>query len=313
MPIRRVTAAAATAAALLALAACGSQPTSTEDPTSSPGGSNSTPTSPTEEVPSTPTDTAASPTTTSTAAGRLAVYYLGDTSHGTRLFREWRPTDVGDTGARVAAAGDLVAEQPLDPDYRTPWQAGDLAEATLAADGIEVTLTDPGLQQRPAGLSARDARMAVQQVVYTLQAAAQERMPVRFLVSGEPASQVLGVATAEPVTAADPLRVLSLVNVFDPVEGAKVRGERLRVTGAANSFEATVVWRILAANGDPVAGPDSFMATGWGPGRLFPFHGVIDVADLPAGRYVLEVSTDDPSGGAEGNGPFVDTRTIVVS
>jgi hypothetical protein len=31
-----------------------------------------------------------------------------------------------------------------------------------------------------------------------------------------------------------------------------------------------------------------------------------------SGEAVLQCETDDPSGGAEGNGPAVDTRTITV-
>jgi len=33
---------------------------------------------------------------------------------------------------------------------------------------------------------------------------------------------------------------------------------------------------------------------------------------LPAGQYVITMSTEDPSGGAEGGGPHVDTKSFTV-
>ena len=48
------------------------------------------------------------------------------------------------------------------------------------------------------------------------------------------------------------------------------------------------------------------------PGRLSPFQTEIDVSDLDPGEYTLTVSTDDPTGGAEGNGPDTDDRTFVI-
>ncbi len=46
--------------------------------------------------------------------------------------------------------------------------------------------------------------------------------------------------------------------------------------------------------------------------RLYPWQAAIDVSKLAPGTYVFKASTDDPTGGAEGSGPSVDTRTIVV-
>jgi uncharacterized surface anchored protein len=52
---------------------------------------------------------------------------------------------------------------------------------------------------------------------------------------------------------------------------------------------------------------------GW-QGRLYPWAtGRIDVSDLAPGDYTFVVMTADPSGGAEGSGPTVDTRTVIIS
>ncbi len=44
----------------------------------------------------------------------------------------------------------------------------------------------------------------------------------------------------------------------------------------------------------------------------FSRPGAVDLSGLQPGTYLFVAKDDDPSGGAEGNGPAVDTRTIVV-
>ena len=46
--------------------------------------------------------------------------------------------------------------------------------------------------------------------------------------------------------------------------------------------------------------------------KLFPWSGSVDLAGLEPGTYTFVAQTDDPSGGAEGNGPAVDTKQIRV-
>ncbi len=124
-----------------------------------------------------------------------AVYYLGDTDRGgVRLYREFRPG----TGERLDGTLELVMSAPLDPDYRTAWDPGTLQSAEVAGDRIEVVVA-PAATARPGGMSTTDARQAVQQVVYSLQAAAQQRLPVQFTTPAGPADQVLGVPTPGPV------------------------------------------------------------------------------------------------------------------
>jgi hypothetical protein len=45
--------------------------------------------------------------------------------------------------------------------------------------------------------------------------------------------------------------------------------------------------------------------------KLFPFEAEIPLGGV-TGEVLLQCETDDPSGGAEGNGPSIDTRTITV-
>ncbi len=240
--------------------------------------------------------------------GELTVpaYYLGDTPQGTRLYREFDRVTAADplTGALAA-----LAQAPADPDYSTPWSPGSFGEASYDGAGtISVALADGSLRDRPAGMSQETATMALQQVVYTLQAAVQARAGVQLTLDGQPVDQVLGVPTGKPLTNADPLATLSLMSVTSPEEGATVSGT-LTASGVGSSFEANVPWQVK--QGDTVVKSGFTTAEGW-MDKLYPWKTeAIDVSDLAPGDYTFVAMTDDPSAG-EGKGPFVDTRTFTV-
>jgi Immunoglobulin-like domain of bacterial spore germination len=210
----------------------------------------------------------------------VAAYFLGDTDRGERLFREFDEVPSGDS---LQAALDRIERPAADPDYRTPWTATSFGDVMLMDGVIHVEVEDAVL----------DDDLAVQQVVYTLQAAAQERLPVR-----------LGDTTYEARPQND---VLSLVSISDPTEGMEYH-DVLLARGRANSFEATVPWAIRDEDGRVVR-EGSAMAEG-AYDRLYPWEARIDVSGLPAGFYTFEARTDDPT--TEGPGPDTDTRTIIV-
>jgi hypothetical protein len=254
------------------------------------------------------TDTARPSPSPSTTDTTYAVYYAGRNPDGEPvLFREFhrgpgsRPT--------VALALDALQAAPLDPDYSTAWQEGWLKDAKANPDAgvIFVTPSAAVPADRPAGMTADQARVAVQQVVYTLQAALQTRLPVQFIRHGIPVDHLLGVPTATPVAQQKPLSVLSLMNISDPNEGDAVTG-KLVVRGVNNTFEGNVVV-YLERGGQRFAQRSTI--GGWGPGRLFPWETTIDLRALAPGRYTL-VATD--GGNAAGTGhAWIDTRVIEVS
>lgn len=247
-----------------------------------------------------PSDTA----TSSTPLAAVAVYFLGETPTGPRLFREFHQAPAG---APAAALAEMSA--PDDPDYRTFWHADDFDSVQVKGDVVYVPVR-ASRHDRPAGMTQEEAEMSVQQVIYTVQAALQQRLPVQFTYGGNPIDQVLGVPTSEPLANGAILDTLSLVNLTVPAEGAAVSGT-LDVEGVANSFEANVLWRVEDDQGRAVD-QGNFTADGWMGERLFPFHGSVDVSSLDPGTYTLIVYTDDPSAGAEGNGSYVDTRTFRI-
>lgn len=249
------------------------------------------------------------------APGTRAVpaYYLGEGPSEPVLYREFRRSEEPLAGLDQSISA--LMEEPADPDYRTVWSRGDLISADYDGEEITVAVSAGVAGARPAGLSAREAELAVQQVVYTLQANVGGRAPVAFYVDeGENksrlAAQVLGVRADEPVRNAPVLKTLAHVSVTTPETG-QVVDARLPANGVANSFEATVPWQILDADGAVVLSGFS-TAEGWMSNMLYPWASEIDVADLEPGGYTFVASTDDPSGGAEGDGPFQDSKEFVV-
>ncbi|MGB0100101.1 MAG: Gmad2 immunoglobulin-like domain-containing protein [Nocardioides sp.] len=218
----------------------------------------------------------------------VAAYFVGDAPEGERLYREFDEVPSGD---HLQAALDRIERPANDPDYRTPWTATSFGDVSLRADGIHVELEDAVL----------DDDLAVQQVVYTLQAAAGEQLPVYF-------DDVEGVGTvgheAEPQN-----EVLNLVSISDPAEGSAYSGA-FTARGRANAFEGTVAWEVRDETGTTVR--EGFTTADGSMDRLHPWQARVDVTGLPAGSYTFVATSTDPSGGAEQSRLDSDTRTIVV-
>ena len=75
-----------------------------------------------------------------------ALYYVGETPQGPRLFREFRDGPGPET--TPAAAISLLLSPPDDPDYESYWSAGQLLGATIVNGVIEVDV-DPALVAGP--------------------------------------------------------------------------------------------------------------------------------------------------------------------
>ncbi len=221
----------------------------------------------------------------------VPAYFVGETPTGDRLYREFQAVQDATPGLSGLA---LLESGATDPDYTTLWPDGSFEEQiSEPEDGVvHVYLTDAAPED-PSDL-------ALQQVVYTVRAGLQEQVEVAFH---------RGEAVVDTVAAAPQLRTLSLVNLSDPSEGQEVSGT-LDVKGVANSFEATVPWRIV--QGSEVVSEDFFTAEGSMGTRVFPFEGEIDVSSLEPGTYTLIVETSDPTGGSEGPGAYSDSRSFVI-
>ncbi|MDV3221896.1 Gmad2 immunoglobulin-like domain-containing protein [Intrasporangium sp.] len=238
----------------------------------------------------------------------VPVYWVGETGGAPRLFREFR--SVPDTGGLIdSAVTAMTAMQPLDPDYLTPWRAASRVDVTRRGDALTVDLSADALSGMDVGSEL--AERAVQQLVYTATAAAQVAgTPVRtvtILVDGEPADAWGAVRLGEPTTRAPQTEVQSHIWVLVPTEGQQLAPGEVRFAGYGTSFEANFLWEITTPDGTSVARGNAMAGTGTGGFGEFEFQRA-----LPAGDYVITMSTDDPSGGAEGGGAHVDTKTFTV-
>lgn len=263
-----------------------SQPTDEQSPT----------TKPTPEP--TPSDTG------SPATVAVPLYFVGDTPQGPRLFREFQQVEADNPVDEALAV--LAGDAADDPDYSSL-----LVGATLRAGTTDEDMTvevSGEVANRPDGMSAKDAKLAVQQVVFTVQGILQDSVPISFVTPEGDSTPLFGLTAPDGGFTPDQ-DVLALVNVTQPQQNSQP-GDSFVASGVANSFEATVPWEIRDANGAKVL--DGFAtAEGWGD-HLYPWEAEVDASSLPAGTYTFVALTDDPSGG-EGGGPTEDTKTFTLS
>lgn len=240
-------------------------------------------------------------------SANVPVYYLGDTSAGIRLFREYHPVpaDGTDPVARTRAAlqAMLTTDSPADPDYRTPWGNARVASVRIEGDTVLVDLTGVP-QTRPA-----DPRMAVQQLVWTATAAgagsgASAATGLRLTVDGRTLPTLWGQAVAGRLERAARTDVQAPVWLIDPQQGAQVGGT-FAVYVAATAPGGTVQLLVTPAGGGPVVKTEQVTLSAAAP-QLGEAH--LSVA-LPPGHYLVTAYLPGPSGGP---GPDADGHEITV-
>lgn len=280
------------------------------DTSASASASTTRPGAPTSSSPSSPrTQVPTTGTASNGPAARVSVYLVGDTPQGPRLFREPHSVESGGDNRLEAAAALLTSGDAIDPDYRTLFPAGSFKAVERTGAGYTVRLADTSYVAR-GSLSRAEARLAVQQLVYTLQHVGGTADPVRVLgPSGKP-STLFGVRTSQGVADAPQLDVLGLVNVASPKQGDTVSG-KLAARGRASSFEGTVPWQILRGGADGAVVKKGFATAAGYLDRLYAWRTTINVSGLKPGDYTFVAMTDDASGG-EGGGPTEDSKTFTV-
>jgi hypothetical protein len=249
-----------------------------------------------------PTPTGQSDGRDANAEQPVPVYYLGATNLGQRLFREFHRAPVGDH-ALDRAVEDAVTGAADDADYGTGWPSGTTLQRAQLSDGVlSVDLSGP-VRDRPEGMSAATARLALQQLVYTAQGVVRDRTPVTFLVDGRPAATVLGVPSGRPVPNASSDEVLAQVWVTTPAEGASLTSP-FTVDGVAAAFEANVQWELR--RGDTVV--ERGFTTAQECCTMSPYR--FTVTAQP-GEYTLVVHDEDASG-EHPEGLWQDTKRVTV-
>jgi hypothetical protein len=238
------------------------------------------------------TEHQATPGTTAVPpSANLPVYYVGQTTAGPRLYREYHPLLIADQspGAKAEAAVEtmLTPKSAFDPDYTTRWPVGVSVHAVrVSADTATVELV--GLP----GAFAPDP-VDRQQLVWTV--TATTGVPkVRLLLDGHD--------TGGPYLRGSAVDVLAPVWLIDPQQDAPI-GHTVTVRVAGSVTDGLVRVRVRTADGalvrdDPVrlsaAAPDRGEAT--------------ETLTLPTGRYVVEAYVRAPDGTEQ----FLDAHRIAV-
>jgi Immunoglobulin-like domain of bacterial spore germination/Sporulation and spore germination len=228
----------------------------------------------------------------------VPVYYLGGTTTGVRLFREFH--EVRTTDPALGALGEMFVDEPVDPDYSSPWADGSRALSVAHSGGL-ITV-DLSAEAARADVPADTAQLMSQQLVYTVQGALQSTDPVRVLVEGEPAADLLGVPITSPMERADPLQVQALTWITSPAERATV-DRTFTVDGIAAAFEAQVDWQLL--RGSAVVQEGLAMTA---EGQAFSAYS-FTVSNVAPGTYTVRVFQASPE---DGSRQFVDSKAVIV-
>jgi hypothetical protein len=267
---------------------------------------------PSNDAAATPTSSSSpEPTVTTSAAPdtkerAVPVYYVGETANGQRLYREFQRQELCPEVECLLKASVVAAVngEPGDEDYRSLWPDGATVGKVSADDSTIVVDLASGVHDRPAGMSADDAELAVQQLVYSAQAAVGKgRLPVQLLIDGSHTDTVLGVPTSEPLAAASADDVLAPVQIDSPTDRQTGLPRTFTVTGRAAAFEANVAWELME-DGKVV---DQGFATAQECCTLSPYSFEVTA---PPGHYTLTVHDTDESG--EGHPVNKDTKQIAV-
>lgn len=253
--------------------------------------------------------------TSSTSETAAALYYLGDTPTGARLYREFGlvPADEGSAAVLTALRALTAGDGPDDPDYRTVWPADSFEGAVVQDDAIVVELGTAGLE-RPADVTPGEASLGLQQVVYTAEGVIGRAVPVVFRHRGATAERVLGLPAAGPVERDRLYATTAPVNISDPVEGLSA-DDVLEAVGTLATPVQGVSWRLEDASGAVVEeGAADVLASGV-DGTTEHVRGWrvrVDLDGLSPGTYAFVVEATSTGQTSDSPATFTDDRTIVV-
>jgi hypothetical protein len=277
------------------VAGSGETPSATAEPSESAEISEGTPSAAPESEPA-----------EEVATETVPVYYAGRTPAGVGLFREFHRAQAPGEDLLMPALTEAVQNPPLDPDYFSLWEGlGASVGSTFSGGTVVIGLDGGSLAVRPGDLSADEARLAVQQLVYTATAAVQRNVTVEFEINGRAADTLLGVDVAGGVGRGGEVETLAPVWITSPQDGDTV-GSTFAVEGQGAFFEATVSWQLLDGSGGVVE--DGF-TTAEECCVMSPYR--FQVKGVDPGDYTLRVYQADTSG-EPGAVETEDTKRVTV-
>jgi hypothetical protein len=262
-------------------------------------------------APSSPPSTATSsatggPFTTRTVS--LPVYFvgpIGDDKPTYKLFRDFirdeLPTDATPAEKAKAALALAINAQPYSntDGYLQPWSGQTIGDVTVKDGLITVDLANAG--NPDAAVTTEIRRLAVQELVWTAQAAIQQTYPVRFEVAGGATKLFGSISTDQSFTRPPSDRLwtdVAPIWVTSPARDQVLPAAKpVVVQGLAIVFEANVNWQ-LKRGSTQVAEGHATASTGAPMQGQYSF----DLGRLTAGDYTIsvrELSAKDGSVSAE--------------
>lgn len=181
---------------------------------------------------------------------QVAIYYVGKKADPQqRLYYEMSnrpiPPDKTFVGDAVEA---LLTTPPTDPDYVSYWPKDTTILGVTIHNDTQVVL-DLSADAATAQPGSEDnTGLSIQQLLYTIHAAAPKIESLELRIAGTPVTSLWGSSVTEPISLADPDSVFSPVWITHPANSATVPTS-FTFGGEAHVFEAQVSWRILMNGG----------------------------------------------------------------
>lgn len=243
------------------------------------------------------TKTPTTPATTPTSA--VALYFVGDTAQGLRLYREFHRATTG-TSPITTALSKLFTSKPLDPDYTNLWPADSKVNSVdIKSDVATIDLTFSSLN-----VGSESEMRAIDQLVWTATAAEPSVKKVRFTKDGKTVESFAGHVDTRGDFAREPsYEVLAPVWITSIDEGGTTKSP-LTFGGLAQTFEANVEWEVrqgakIVARGATTAGEAAPARTPW----------KVTVSTVSPGTYTIRAFT---SSAKDGSLVAEDSKRIVV-
>lgn len=297
----------AAAAAVVALTACNGDASS---PSAQPSATTTVTTSatPTATPPLTAsaTPTATATPTASTERMRVPVYYLGGADDRPVLFREFRSVPKS-SGVIKAAVDAMLHLAPADTDYYSAWPKATTVKG-VSMSGTTATIDLSGNARSVTSTRAKE-QASVQQLVYTVTAAAPAVKAVRLRFDGATAPTLWGkVDVSGNLTRAASANTIAAIWIIEPVHKARV-SRTFTVKGTATVFEATVSWAVTKPGSSTQLAHGFVTASNGAPAR-----GDFTVkVTLPAGTTGDVVFTAWESSAEDGRVTHPDSKTYRVA
>lgn len=197
-----------------------------------------------------------------------------------------------------------LGARPSDPDLATSVPPGVALRGT-SITGSVLTVDVDGALATTSGSSSQESTLA-EQLAHTASLVPGVESVV-LTIDGAPVTELWGHLDWSAPIVADPF-ALSPITIVTPPHGATLAAGTLVVSGLATVFEATLLVRLLDADGTLVPIEPGFVtASEGGPGR----GDWTWELELGPGTWTIEAEAPDLSDG-EGPPPFVTRRTLTV-